>query len=145
MQAVRPLPVETWKGPALHSLLSSPPDVVKTGLLAGAEQVIEAAELRRLVDDFVSALDERERLVFDARFREQQSVRAAVEQTGLSDMKVRYTEKKLKARLLEHLRAHGYLGGDGAGPAGGSVTALLLLVGIVLPAMEIVAERGGPS
>jgi RNA polymerase sigma factor (sigma-70 family) len=110
----------------------APPDIealsIEPPAPPDAETEQEARELHALVEQFVARLSERERLVFHARFRDRLSVREAVERTGLTTMRVRTTEKAVRARLLAHVQAAGYL----ARLPPYAVGAAMMLVAVVL-------------
>mgnify|MGYP001594116264 CR=1 FL=1 len=74
-------------------------------------QSIEQRQLRELVDKFIGKLTEEDRRVFDLRFREAQSVEACAARLGVSEYRVKRTEKRLRRRFLETMQHHGYLTG----------------------------------
>jgi RNA polymerase sigma-70 factor (ECF subfamily) len=77
----------------------------------GADEVLEAREVGRMVQAFKSALGAREAGVFRHRFEEGLSAEQAAERLGLTRSQVRTTEAKLRAAFLAHMRAGGYLEG----------------------------------
>jgi len=89
-----------------------------------AEERLLRGELRRLWADFVERLDAHEAAYFLARFGEQRSRREAGLAGGLTPMQTRTLERKLRARFLEFLQAHGYLESYGGETAGGLLRAV---------------------
>jgi RNA polymerase sigma factor (sigma-70 family) len=73
------------------------------------EDELLAQELALLYRRFVDELDDRDRKFFISRFEQQKTQIEAGRDCGLSHMQSRTLEKKLRARLLEHMRTQGYL------------------------------------
>lgn len=78
----------------------------------------EASELVRLVASFVDGLPERERQVYQARFREGLEHRDVARRTGLSPSQVKTSEKRIRLELYAELRRQGYLEGYEQQPSG---------------------------
>ena len=90
--------------------LASPPP--------GPERQAEQREISGHVETFVEGLDPRERRVFDARFRQGASVERAARDLGITEYRVKRTEKKLKKRFFRRMRELGYFQGYRLGRVG---------------------------
>lgn len=69
----------------------------------------ETRELRRLVGQYKSTLDERETRVFELRFEEGLAHTAITERIDISPSKIKTTEARIRNGLLRFMRRHGYL------------------------------------
>lgn len=97
------------------------------------DELLEAQEVQRLVDDFKAGLEARARGVFEQRFERGLSAEKAGAALGLTRSQVRTTEEKVRARFLAHMQDSGYLEHyarrGGAGGAAGAAAAIALLLG----------------
>jgi RNA polymerase sigma-70 factor (ECF subfamily) len=75
------------------------------------EEAAMRSEVADLVAEFRGTLSAELRSFFDARYREDQNLMQAARALGLSRMKARIRDKKLRKRFLEFLRRRGYLQG----------------------------------
>lgn len=80
------------------------------GDTADLSEVLEDREVDALLRTFRSGLPEDEGKLFDARFVEGLAQEAAAAKLGQTRIQLRRREQKLRARLLEYLQQHGYLG-----------------------------------
>ncbi|HET6584289.1 MAG TPA: sigma factor-like helix-turn-helix DNA-binding protein, partial [Nannocystaceae bacterium] len=96
-----------------------------------AETVTLRAELDGIVRAFLDRLDDADRRLLTARFVDGLSQRDAALALGLGRQQVRGREAKLRAALLDHLRAH---------DEGRTIALLVFGPGLGLPLAELVAE-----
>jgi RNA polymerase sigma-70 factor, ECF subfamily len=80
----------------------------------GPDEQVEATELSRLIEAFLSAKSALERDIFHARFVERLTQDEAAAKVGLSRIQVRRAEAHLRRDLLAHFRDTGYF--DQVGP-----------------------------
>ncbi|MEE8409428.1 MAG: sigma-70 family RNA polymerase sigma factor [Myxococcota bacterium] len=90
---------------AADDLLASPPPEPTGRPVHDAE----TSELRRLVGEYRSTLNQREARVFGLRFEDGLSHTAITEQLGLSPSKIKSTETRIRQGLLRFMHRHGYL------------------------------------
>lgn len=76
---------------------------------ANPTEALEAEQLERVVTAFRASLDDDERAVFRLRFEEHRSMAEAARELGWSEITVRRRDTRLRARLLDALRADGHL------------------------------------
>jgi RNA polymerase sigma-70 factor (ECF subfamily) len=69
----------------------------------------DAGELAAALATFRAALNDDERALFTTRFADELSLAATAKALGWSEIRVRKLDTALRARLLEHLRARGFL------------------------------------
>lgn len=70
----------------------------------------EDRRLQALIDDFVrDQLDDRDRRLYQLRYREGLTQQATADAAGLSRIQIRRWETKLRRRLLRHLKRGGYV------------------------------------
>ena len=74
------------------------------------EQALEQ-ELGKQVDEFEASLSGDERAVFKVRFRQGLSIEGSAIQLGISEHRVKSTERRLKKRFFNRMRKHGYFEG----------------------------------
>lgn len=74
-----------------------------------ADEVLEEQELSRLVARWADELDEPERTIFQLRYSRQKSHRETAAEVGLTEIQIRRRDSRLRVRLLEFLREHGFL------------------------------------
>ncbi len=70
---------------------------------------LEESAALRIVDAFKQELEGMDRAVFRLRFEEQKTHKQAAEVLGVSQIVVRRRDTKLRVRILERLRAEGFL------------------------------------
>lgn len=70
---------------------------------------IEEQALERLLSDFKRTLGEPEQSIYRMRYEERRTHRETAKALGLTDIVVRRRDTKLRARILELLRAQGFL------------------------------------
>lgn len=73
------------------------------------EQALVDRELEGLLEQFKAALTQEEARMFDLRFTQELGQEDAADKLGLSRIQLRRRELALKKRLLEFLKARGYL------------------------------------
>lgn len=73
------------------------------------ELAAEHAEAGRVVDNFVTSLNGTDRALYQARFADGKTQAEAAAALGLTRIRVRRAELRLRKRLLEHLKTAGYL------------------------------------
>jgi len=88
------------------------------------EQHALQLEARQLVDEFRATLDQTQRRFLDLRYLEERNLLETARQLGLSRMKARTLEQKLRKALIRFLAQRGIIGGTGSGPA-------LLMLGLL--------------
>ena len=71
------------------------------------EQAVARAQVREIVQRFLDTLDDEDRALCKVRFVDGKSQRDAAEILGLGRQQVRGRETKIRARLVEFLRARG--------------------------------------
>lgn len=74
-----------------------------------ADEVVEEQELSRLVARWAEELDEPERTIFRLRYSRQKSHRETAAEVGMTEIQIRRRDSRLRVRLLEFLREHGFL------------------------------------
>lgn len=72
-------------------------------------EALEAEQLARVLATFRASLDEEEAAIYRVRFEEQRSLAEAARELGWSEITVRRRDTRLRARLLDALRADGHL------------------------------------
>jgi RNA polymerase sigma factor (sigma-70 family) len=82
------------------------------------EESATAAQLSALCDGFLEGLEDWERRLFHARFREGLSIEKTAALLGISEHHVKRSELSLKRRFFVELRSHGYFEGFRFGRAG---------------------------
>jgi RNA polymerase sigma-70 factor (ECF subfamily) len=75
------------------------------------EREASTNELADLVARFEATLSERERTIYRLRFRDELEHRDIVERTGLSESKVKTSEKRIRVAFFEFMKRHGYFEG----------------------------------
>jgi RNA polymerase sigma factor (sigma-70 family) len=78
---------------------------------AGPEDFTLSRELEALLEKFVAALDPFEKEIFALRFAEGRSVEASARQAGVSDYRVKRTERRIKTRFYRFMKQRGYFEG----------------------------------
>jgi RNA polymerase sigma-70 factor (ECF subfamily) len=76
---------------------------------APVEPTLEEREVERLLARFLEDSSPEERSLFEARFRDEQPQEDAARGLGMSRIRLRRIEYKLKRRLLAYLKKNGYL------------------------------------
>jgi RNA polymerase sigma factor (sigma-70 family) len=89
------------------------------------EQEAERRELRHLVSDFRSGLSEELRHFYDLRYVEDRNLLEVARELGLSRMRARGRDEKLRRLFADFLHRRGYLLSSGRSP---SLAGLFLLV-----------------
>lgn len=96
----------------------------------GPEDVAISREIAGLVSEFVSTLNEMERALFSLRFTRGLSVEVTAREAGVTEYRVKRTEKRIRSRFLRFMKQQGYFEGyRSAKPASMKVTLLALLMG----------------
>jgi RNA polymerase sigma factor (sigma-70 family) len=91
-------------------LLLAPEDMpVRADDKASPERAAEHGVLVQVLDGFRAGLSVDEAALFDTRFAQEQSIRAAAHTLGWSEIRARKYDTALRSRLLECLRAAGFL------------------------------------
>ncbi len=75
------------------------------------EKDASSQELGRLVAGFEASLSDRERTIYQLRFREELEHKEIVKKTGLSESQVKTSEKRIRQMFFEFMRQHGYFEG----------------------------------
>ena len=75
------------------------------------ESDVSRRELAQLVASFEASLPEREQMIYRMRFREELEHRDIVAKTGLSESKVKTSEKRIRVAFFELMKRHGYFEG----------------------------------
>jgi RNA polymerase sigma factor (sigma-70 family) len=70
---------------------------------------IELREISDLIDKFQSRLKGLHQRIFDLRFVQKRSRIECMRHLNISEMQLRYREKRLLTRFLRYLKKHGYL------------------------------------
>lgn len=78
------------------------------GPAADPAERLEQKQLAELLTSWASTLGEPERSIFKLRYEGQKSHRETAADLGLSEIQIRRRDTRLRAELLEHLRAHGF-------------------------------------
>ncbi len=94
---------------------------------ATPELDLQRAQTRRLVEMFLATLSAEDRRLLTLRFAEGVPQREAADALGIGRQRLRGREDALRARLVEHLRAHGALQ-----TASGGLDLLSLVFGLHL-------------
>jgi DNA-directed RNA polymerase specialized sigma24 family protein len=91
--------------------LAPPADEVELSLEHGQDlhQVYEDREVDALLESFRASLTDEEKGIYAARFADGLAQEAAAEKLGLTRIQLRRREFAIKKRLLEWLKAKGYL------------------------------------
>ena len=76
----------------------------------GVHEELEDREVTELMRRFRKDLGEEEGRLFDVRYVEGLTQTAAAERLGQTRIQLRRREHKLRVRVLEYLKSHGYLG-----------------------------------
>ena len=79
--------------------------------IANPEQATEEKQLQRDIDLFVSQLSEKERGLFELRFRQGRSIEAVAEELKATEYWIKRQEKKIKKRFFHWMRERGYFEG----------------------------------
>ena len=77
---------------------------------SNVHEELEDREVSELMRQFRSGLGEEEGRMFDLRYVEGLTQNLAADRLGQSRIQLRRREHKLRMRLLEYLKSHGYLG-----------------------------------
>jgi RNA polymerase sigma-70 factor (ECF subfamily) len=83
----------------------------RTEAAGDPERDASTLELAGLVASFEASLTDRERTIYRLRFREELEHRDIVKQTGLSESKVKTSEKRIRVAFFEFMKRHGYFEG----------------------------------
>lgn len=104
------VPIDTTDAPPEHDGTAGGADCPATVLAdegLDAEQRVHEGEVRALMEAFVAQLDDLDRRLIELRFVEGRSQRDAAQALGLGRQRVRTLEVRLRASLLDFLRARG--------------------------------------
>lgn len=82
---------------------------VAPGDSVSPQAALEEAEADRLFQQFLQTLQGLDRDVYEARFVGARGQEEAAKVLGLSRIQVRRSERRIRQRLLEHMKANGYL------------------------------------
>lgn len=85
-------------------------DAVLSREQVDVHEALEDREVNALLGRFRAALGEEEGRLFDLRYVEGLTQNVAAERLGQTRIQLRRREHKLRVRLLEYLKPHGYLG-----------------------------------
>ncbi len=77
-----------------------------------SEKMLESDELAELIRGFEASLSPSERAVFEARFTRGESQRNAAETLGVTRMKLRIMEYRIRSKALKFFKKTGYLPPD---------------------------------
>ncbi len=91
------------------------------------EQAAEQ-ELQKVVSDFLAALSDEDRGVFEARFRDGMSVEMAAKKLGTTEHKIKKGEKLIKKKFFLKMQESGYFSGYRYSRLGLERLALFLLL-----------------
>jgi RNA polymerase sigma-70 factor, ECF subfamily len=89
------------------------------------EQEVMRAELEQLVAEFEGSLTGDQASFFLRRYREDHNLLEAARLLGLTRMRARTLDKKVRQAFTKFLRDRGYVRGSGGGDAGGLLTLAL--------------------
>ena len=78
---------------------------------SGPEEFALSGEIQGLIQKFVASLDAFEKKIFDLRFVSGRSVEASAREAGVSEYRVKRTERKIKSRFYHYMRRRGYFEG----------------------------------
>jgi RNA polymerase sigma-70 factor (ECF subfamily) len=92
---------------------------------ADPEGLAVSHEMEVLVQQFVTALDAFEKELFGLRFTSGMSVEACAKKAGVTEYRVKRTEKKIKLRFYRYMKKRGYF--DGFRYGGAALSIFLLL------------------
>jgi len=81
------------------------------GGLEPPDAALDRQELQKAVRNFEATLNDRERRILTLRFRQGCSLESVVKETGLTDYRVKQTEKAIRKRFLAYMHNHGFLEG----------------------------------
>ena len=83
-----------------------------SGVLSSREDVegqVEAAELTKIIDQFLAQLKQVDRVVFMRRYYFSDSYEDIARLTGISEKNVSVKLNRVRNKLREHLRSKGYV------------------------------------
>ncbi len=101
----------------------------------------EHRELLNIVECFVTGLSSEDKPIFDMRFREGLSVEACAKKLGLSEYRIKRTEKRLRKRFLDTMQRNGYL--EGYSPNSKVLGAWVVLVAASSICHSMLSGAGG--
>ena len=111
----------------------------------GPDDLAVSHELETLVRQFVASLNALEKELFELRFAEGMSVEASAQKAGVSDYRVKRTEKKIKKQFYRYMKQRGYFEGFHYKDISMKIIMMLILItgGIYAGGGNVWAWTGG--